>query len=343
MKNENLSLNKIIDLKKWQKLQDSIALVTKTAIITVDYKGKPVTEHSSCHRFCEEVRADSDMVKYCEKCDSRGGLEAIRLNEPYIYLCHYNIVDVAIPIIIDDKYIGAIMAGQVKLSDPNETKILEQIVTTSNRDLANKKLEDLKEYYEQLPLLSYEKVKELANMLSYLCNYLVEESIEKNLILQMYEKSLKSEVDSNALLGYPVKNIENVKKQISNAIIDAYIIEKPYDDGREVLVSTTLKPAIDYIYNNKSENISAENMANICHVSQGYFSRLFKKQTGENFSIYLAKLKIEWAKNLLEETDMPVNEVSQELGFSESGYFIKIFKKYEGVTPSIYRKYFKKI
>lgn len=283
------------------------------------------------------------MVKYCEKCDSRGGLEAIRLNEPYIYLCHYNIVDVAIPIIIDDKYIGAIMAGQVKLSDPNETKILEQIVTTSNRDLANKKLEDLKEYYEQLPLLSYEKVKELANMLSYLCNYLVEESIEKNLILQMYEKSLKSEVDSNALLGYPVKNIENVKKQISNAIIDAYIIEKPYDDGREVLVSTTLKPAIDYIYNNKSENISAENMANICHVSQGYFSRLFKKQTGENFSIYLAKLKIEWAKNLLEETDMPVNEVSQELGFSESGYFIKIFKKYEGVTPSIYRKYFKKI
>ncbi|SDO73070.1 AraC-type DNA-binding protein [Clostridium gasigenes] len=283
------------------------------------------------------------MVKYCEKCDSRGGLEAIRLNEPYIYLCHYNIVDVAIPIIIDDKYIGAIMAGQVKLSDPNETKILEQIVTTSNKDLANKKLEDLKGYYEQLPLLSYEKVKELANMLSYLCNYLVEESIEKNLILQMYEKSLKSEVDSNALIGYPVKNIENVKKQISNAIIDSYIIEKSCDEGREVLVSTTLKPAIDYIYNNKSENISAENMANICHVSQGYFSRLFKKETGENFSIYLAKLKIEWAKNLLEETDMHVNEVSQELGFSESGYFIKIFKKYEGVTPSIYRKYFKKI
>lgn len=180
-------------------------------------------------------------------------------------------------------------------------------------------------------------------MLSYLCNYLVEESIEKNLILQMYEKSLKSEGDSNALLGYTVKNIENVKKQISNAIIDAYIIERSCDDGREVSVSTTLKPAIDYIYNNKSENISAENMANICHVSQGYFSRLFKKETGENFSIYLAKLKIEWAKNLLEETDMHVNEVSQELGFSESGYFIKIFKKYEGVTPSIYRKYFKKI
>ncbi|MDO7203718.1 PocR ligand-binding domain-containing protein [Paraclostridium bifermentans] len=33
------------------------------------------------------------------------------MNKPYIYLCHYNIVDVAIPIIVDEKYIGAIMTG----------------------------------------------------------------------------------------------------------------------------------------------------------------------------------------------------------------------------------------
>lgn len=344
MRNENLNLSKIIDFKKWQKLQDSIALVTRAAVITVDYKGKPVTKHSSCHKFCEAVRSDSDMVKYCEKCDSRGGLEAVRLNEPYIYLCHYNIVDVAIPIIIDDKYIGAIMAGQVKLSDSNATDLLEQIVTTSNKSLTNKKLKDLKEYYEELPVLSFDEVKELANMLNNLCRYLVEEALEKNLILEMYEKSIKSEAEiaSTTLPGYPIKNIEKVKKEISNAIINAYIVEKSSADGREVSISTTLKPAIDYIYNNKSENISAEKMANVCHVSPSYFSRLFAKKIGENFSTYLGKLKIEWAKNLLEETDMHINEISEELGFSESGYFIKIFKKYEGVTPSLYRKYCKK-
>ena len=38
----------------------------------------------------------------------------VRSNEPYIYLCHYNIVDVAVPIIIDGRYMGAIMAGTVK-------------------------------------------------------------------------------------------------------------------------------------------------------------------------------------------------------------------------------------
>lgn len=344
MRNENLNLNKIIDFEKWQTLQDSIALVSNAAIVTVDYKGKPVTKHSSCQRFCSAVREDENMVKYCEKCDSRGGLEAVRLNEPYMYLCHYNIVDVAIPIIIDDKYIGAIMAGQVKLSDENATDILEQIVTASNKSLASEKLEELREYYDELPVLSYKKVKELADMLNNLCSYLVEESLEKNLILEMYEKSIKNEVGASAstLPGYSVKSIENVKKDISNAIINAYIVEKSDEKDRNISVSSTLKPAIDYIYNNKSENISADNMANLCHVSPSYFSRLFSKETGENFSTYLGKLKVEWAKSLLEETDMHVNEISEELGFSESGYFIKIFKKYEGVTPALYRKYCKK-
>jgi YesN/AraC family two-component response regulator len=50
-------------------------------------------------------------------------------------------------------------------------------------------------------------------------------------------------------------------------------------------------------------------------------------------------LKIKWAKKLLEATDMPISQISDELGFNESGYFIKTFKKYEDITPAVYRKY----
>lgn len=341
--NVNLNLNEIIDFKKWKKLQDSIALVTKTAIITIDYKGKPVTEHSYCHKFCENVRKDPQMVKYCEKCDSRGGLEAVRLNEPYIYLCHYNIVDIAIPIIVSGNYIGAIMAGQVKLSDSNDNDGLEQVLTISNQYLANKKLEDLKEYYDELPILSYEEIKEIANMLNNLCSYLVEEALEKNLSLDLYENLInrESEIAISRLPGDTINNIENIKKRISSAIVNSYIIKKEDSNDRINSISSSLKPAIEYIYNNKNENISIEHMANICHISSSYFSRLFVKETGEKFSIYLRKLKIKWAKSLLEETDMNINEISEELGFSETGYFIKIFKKYEGLTPAVYRKYYK--
>lgn len=342
LKKDKLNLEKVIDFKKWQKLQDDLSLVTNIAIITVDYKGNPITKHSRCYKFCESVRAHPQMVKYCQKCDSRGGLEAVRLNEPYIYLCHYNIVDVAVPIIIEGRYMGAIMAGQVKLSDYDTTEGMEKIVTTSHEPLANKVLHEFIEYYEELPILSYKEVKNIANMLSSLCNYLVEEALDKNLILEMYKKSIgkETQLEPNDLKGYTAKNIQNIKKEISNAMIDACVPDFK-DDEIKTNISSTLKPAIEYIYQNKSENISAEKMAKICHISQSYFSRLFAKEIGDSFSNYLSRLKIQWAKNILEETDMSVNQISEEIGFNEPGYFIKIFKKYEGVTPSIYRKYYK--
>ena len=56
------------------------------------------------------VRESKKLGKFCEKCDARGGFEAMRLNEPFIYRCHFDIVDIAIPVVLDKKYIGAIMA-----------------------------------------------------------------------------------------------------------------------------------------------------------------------------------------------------------------------------------------
>ncbi|MBN7575190.1 MULTISPECIES: PocR ligand-binding domain-containing protein [Clostridium] len=340
----SFDLKKLIDLEKWDSLQESLSAVTRMAIIIVDYKGNPVTKHSGCHKFCNEIRGNSELVKYCEKCDSRGGLEAVRLNKPYMYLCHYNIIDIAIPIMIEGKYIGAVMAGQVKLLNADAESILEQIVVLPKNSIAKKALEDFKAYYYELPVLSYEEVNKIADMLFSLCNYLVEESLEKNLISDMYQKVMKrhSEIDSNTLKDYTIKNIENAKKEMSNAIINAYIKDSTLSNDNNVKVNDTLKPAIEYIYEHKSENVKLDQMAKICHISISYFSRLFTKEMGENFSTYVSKLKIEWAKSLLEETSMQINEISDELGFSEVGYFIKIFKKYEGVTPFLYRKYCKK-
>ena len=340
---ENLNLSKVIDLEKWDKLQEYLSVVTKVAMIVVDYKGNPVTRHSGCHKFCNAVRNDETLVKYCQKCDSRGGLEAVRLNKPYIYLCHYNIVDIAIPIIIDGKYIGAIMAGQVKLSDKNADDILEQIVVPSKNSVSKKALDEFKEYYDELPVLSYKEVEEIANMLFSLSSYLIDEALEKNLISEMYQKTIKSDSvkDQTNLQGYTLKNIENAKKEISNAIINAYVKEESDDNYFDKNISATLKPALEYIFEHKSENITADKMSKLCHISPSYFSRLFIKETGENFSTYVSKLKIEWAKKILEDTDMHINEISDELGFSECGYFIKTFKKYEGITPFLYKKYCK--
>lgn len=339
MMQESLRISKFLDLKKWKRLQDSLATVTKLAILTVDYKGIPVTSHSSCQAFCDNVRKDPELLPYCQKCDSRGGLEAVRLNAPYVYLCHFNIIDIAIPITVDDKYLGAVMAGQVRLSDPENGSELEQIAASQNPALHHLKENELKAYYEDIPTMSYEEIVKISNMLFLLCNYIIEEALGKKLLAEIFEKAAGNEGGvplASILPGYTIRNIESIKKEMTNAIADAYLKNTSGDDG--TCSNPVLQPALDYIYNNKSQNITLSHMAELCHVSPSYFSRLFVKETGENFTAYLSRLKVQWAKQLLEVTDMPVSQISDELGFNEPGYFIKIFKKHEHLTPALYRK-----
>jgi ligand-binding sensor protein/AraC-like DNA-binding protein len=340
VKNEYYHLAKIIDLPKWQKLQESLSTVTQLAILTVDYKGIPFTEHSQCRSFCQLMRSDPTLAKNCQKCDARGGLEAVRLNEPYIYLCHANIIDLAIPIIIDNKYIGAIMAGQVKLSNPEAAQELEYMNTGSGKAHLASKWAELSEPYAAIPALSYGEIRAAADMLFNLCHYMVEEAMNKNLILELYERLLPpngSAGISASLPGYTLQNIESAKRDISNTLTSAYLTQSESAPP----IHPVLKPAIDYLYEHKQRNASMKEMAELCHISPSYFSRLFQKETGQSFSAYKSSLKLEWAKQLLLKSDMPISLISEELGFSEAGFFIKTFKKAEGVTPALYRKYYR--
>ena len=311
-----MELNKIFDLERWEQLQDSLADVTKMAILMVDYKGVPATKHSGCHAFCQKIRQDPKLNGYCQKCDSRGGFEAMKNNSPYIYKCYFSIVDMAIPIIVNNQYVGAIMAGQVRVSEGGEN--LEKLINPGNPGYVDAKREELKACYEELPVLSYGRITVIANMLYYLCNYMCAETARKQEALSIYETILENDVPEE----------EPEKKQ------DPLALE--YGAHSEII-----KKVFEYIHNNKYVNPSLKQMADDCHVSTGYMSRLFSKEVGESYSVFLTKLKIDWAKALLETTDDSVNEISEKIGYSDAGYFIRVFKKIVGVTPLVYKKYCK--
>lgn len=339
MKSEHMNLHNIISIDKWQSVQDALAAATGLALITVDYKGEPVTKYSNFHAFCQSVRQDEFLHQNCQKCDSRGGLEAARLNAPYIYLCHYDIIDAAIPIIIDDKYIGAIMAGQVLPPNTDDMVKMEKICPPPDSASAVCKRQILQEQYNQLPRLSPDRMRVIVEMLFHLCKYVVEEAIEKYFTIGIYEEILSGKMDADTPLdmsGYSLKALENVKRKVSSSILNTYI-----DEGRPAhfLWNPVLKPACDYIHDSGSKDLSLQKVAGLCHVSKSYFSRLFAKTAGETYSTYIARLKIERAKRLLTKTDITVTEISDMLGFNDSGYFIKLFKKCEGLTPLLYRRY----
>lgn len=93
----------------------------------------------------------------------------------------------------------------------------------------------------------------------------------------------------------------------------------------------------DYIHSNFHEDIYLEQIAENYKTSLAHLSRLIKKELGMTFSEYLAKVRIQKAKELLATSSKNINEISTSVGFNSRNTFIRMFKKLEGITPSDYR------
>ena len=310
MKNIPPQWNTILDMAKWQSLQNTLANATKLAIITVDYKGDPVSQHSNCHPFCAAVRNNPELLKKCKKCDSRGGIEAVQINKPYIYLCHYGIIDIAIPLIVNNHYFGAVMAGQVRLMESETSYPLEQIVTATN--IQNDK--NLFDLYHSFPVLTAQELEAGSLMLFELCNYIIGEALKHH-----------TEIESQVLIP------ESTKDSSSELLVASYSPK-----------ITVLRPFFEFLSQNANTYITSQEAAKLCNLSISYFSRLFSKETGSNYAFYMSHLKINQAKHLLETTELPIVQISDLLGFGDPSYFIRIFKKHERLTPALYRNFYKK-
>ncbi len=85
------------------------------------------------------------------------------------------------------------------------------------------------------------------------------------------------------------------------------------------------------------DNFSVKYMAFYFDTSVSNISHFFKKNMGVTISQYVEQIKLEKAKDMLENSDMRVSEIAQALRYANSTVFIEMFKKYEGVTPGGYR------
>ncbi len=92
-----------------------------------------------------------------------------------------------------------------------------------------------------------------------------------------------------------------------------------------------------YIIENLSENVTSTDVAAHLYMNPSYFSRYFKRLTGENFTDYFHRFKIGVAAKILEQTGESVEEVAIKCGYSDRTYFSKVFKKYTKMTPREYR------
>lgn len=99
-----------------------------------------------------------------------------------------------------------------------------------------------------------------------------------------------------------------------------------------------IRNAKEYIESNYSKDLILDDVSKEFQISPYYFSKLFKKRTGNTFIEYLTMIRIEKAKQLLRNTTKSMKEICMEIGYSDANYFSRTFKKNVGVTPSEYKE-----
>ncbi len=132
------------------------------------------------------------------------------------------------------------------------------------------------------------------------------------------------------------------REEVRRWILDA--LDQFMDNMLENRTSMNVRlinKACVYITENFHKSISLEEVAQTVHLSPYYFSRIFKAEQGCNFVDFLTKVRIDKAKQLLQNPEQTVVRVASEAGYQDASYFCRVFRQEVGVTPNQYRTQFK--
>jgi len=119
--------------------------------------------------------------------------------------------------------------------------------------------------------------------------------------------------------------------RVSQTPFIAFSAQKHHDDESIAAAQTILEKEF-------ASDISLENLAKRIGLSDRSFKRRFKQATGDAPSIYLQRLRIEWARRRLAESGDSIEEISYSIGYENVGFFRQLFKRHAGCTPFEYRR-----
>lgn len=133
--------------------------------------------------------------------------------------------------------------------------------------------------------------------------------------------------------------------------IRSQIEDRPNQAGNGVLAAPALRfnsdkksknkyveQATQYIREHYKEDITISTVAGYLEISEGYLSRVFRKETDYTFTNYLTYYRMQMAMTLLKDCRVKVYEVADQVGYSDTAYFSVQFKKLLGVAPSEYQE-----
>jgi len=164
------------------------------------------------------------------------------------------------------------------------------------------------------------------------------------IIVLMSRSAAHSGADIEQMLSYSktyiatlmtLRSIRDFNSLLSDALIK---FSNSVLDTSNLSHSDIILNTISYIRNNYMNKITMNDIAKNADLSVSYIGRIFKKEMGYSLVTFLNKVRIDNAKILLLENNIPLVEIAYLCGFEDQTYFNKVFKKMTGITPGKFRE-----
>ena len=199
-----------------EELQKKLGDATDISVSIIDYRGGeivPAYHQKEYELFLRHHGEDSS----CQMSAAFSAAKAAITNLPYIYLCQCGLVKVAIPVIVNEQYLGAIICGYIRCDDVDEKDPVTQRQIIQ-KDFPQQDEEKTEENFKEIPSLSAQKIQNIANLAFYLVREM--SSKEENSIKLGKEEHnhihLQEMRKKNTELGETVKKLEldSMKKNL---------------------------------------------------------------------------------------------------------------------------------
>lgn len=145
-------------------------------------------------------------------------------------------------------------------------------------------------------------------------------------------------IDYEELDGILSQLVERVRRQRRVESIPAEIMQKVGGEGELQSKDDVVGTVKRYVREHIQEDIYIADVAKQVFLNEQYLMRIFKKTTGISILEFITGERLWLAKELLANTDYPINRIADMVGYGNYSYFTKIFKRNMGMTPQAYRQ-----
>lgn len=236
---EAISQFDILNLFGKQKLDDvlgTIAQATGLGLIILDYKGDAITEPVAFTPFCQAMREEENSAALCRSSIVYGTSQALSRQRKFVYFCPCGLLEMTIPIIVKNHFLGSLCAGQVRCDQapkevPRLARMFEAELAACPLNAQRKKM------YKSVPVFDYEKFVGITELISLVISQLSEKVVANQVLSRDVSHELNAARDEivrlEAELNLKKSEVTKLKSRLNyyflintlNAISNLAVIE----------------------------------------------------------------------------------------------------------------------